>query len=221
MNDYGTVQKTIYFVRHGESEDNTKPVVQSVNSPLSIRGQDQARVVAERLKHLRFDTLVTSSVPRAQQTAHAIALTTRKEAIVSDLFVERIKPTSTDGKSSHDPATKAIFDAWERSLYGDGERTEDGETFADITQRADAALQYLVDRPEHTLVVVTHGNFLRALIGRAVFGEELTAPMLHALKRHIAMENTGITTMLYRDTHHDKDFSWRLLTHNDRAHFAE
>lgn len=43
------IQKTVYFVRRGESADNVLPVFQSPDSPLNERGRQQAEKIAERV----------------------------------------------------------------------------------------------------------------------------------------------------------------------------
>jgi hypothetical protein len=55
-------KKTVYFVRHGQSVDNASPVFQSINSPLSKKGERQAKNIAERLSSLQFETLIASPV---------------------------------------------------------------------------------------------------------------------------------------------------------------
>ena len=52
--------KVVYFVRHGQSEDNVAPVFQSPHSPLSAVGRQQAERIAERVSHLSFDALLAS-----------------------------------------------------------------------------------------------------------------------------------------------------------------
>ena len=66
------MNKKIYFVRNGECECNTKPIRQTVESPLTEKGREQASQVSNRLSKLGFDTLVSSTYPRAMQTAGEI-----------------------------------------------------------------------------------------------------------------------------------------------------
>ena len=89
-------KKTVYFVRHGQSVDNTSPVFQSVNSPLSEKGIRQAKNIAKRLSTLQFESLISSPVQRALETAQQIADKTGKQVVHSDLFVERVKPSEID-----------------------------------------------------------------------------------------------------------------------------
>lgn len=215
-----TIKKTVYFVRHGESEDNTQPIIQGASSPLSAHGHNQAEAVAKRLSHVQFDALIASPTLRAKQTAEHIAEATGHDIVFSDLFIERDKPKSLEGKLWADKAAEAKWRRWEQSIYAGGERVEDGENWDDFIGRIDQALQFLLDRPEPVITVVTHGNFLRGLIMRALFQGKLDGQLLKLFQERAAIENTGITQLLYRDAY-GEDFAWRLVTHNDRAHFAE
>jgi broad specificity phosphatase PhoE len=56
-----------------------------------------------------------------------------------------------------------VWRAWTQSLSTPGMRVEDGENYDDLLTRADAALALLHDRAESSIVVVTHGYFLRTI----------------------------------------------------------
>jgi probable phosphoglycerate mutase len=220
MNMNSKQKKTVYFVRHGQSIDNASPVFQSVNSPLSERGISQAKNIAERLSTLQFETLISSPVQRAKETAQQIADKTGKDLVFSDLFVERIKPSEIDGKPWTDASANKIWRTWEKSLYTPDLRVSDGENFDDIIVRVDKALAYLEECPESTLAVVTHGYFLRALVARVLLGDSLTGPIIKRFQERASIENTAITVLKYRDAY-EEDFAWRLWTLNDHSHFAE
>lgn len=215
-----TLDKTVYLIRHGQSVDNASPIFQSVNSPLSDKGQRQAAAIGKRMSTISFDALIASPILRAKQTAEAIAATTGAQPEFSKLFVERIKPGSIDGKGWDDPIAIATYKAWEESLYGTGPRVEKGESFADIMQRAAAALELLRMRPEQTIAVVTHGHFLRVLVAQVLLGNSLTGDLLKRFQMLASVENTGITVLRYKDAYEETP-CWRLWTLNDHAHFAD
>jgi broad specificity phosphatase PhoE len=215
-----TQKKIIYFIRHGESVDNASPVYQSVNSPLSEKGKRQAESIAVRLSTLKFESLISSPILRAKETAQYIADKSNKEITFSDLFVERIKPTEVDGRSWTDEDASAIFREWEKSLYDPSRRVKDGENYYDINKRVDNALAFILDRSESTMTVVTHGYFLRAIIARILVGNNLNGSIMKRLQERASLENTGITVLHYRDDF-EEDFEWRLWTYNDHSHFAE
>lgn len=65
---------SIILVRHGETALNVSRVLQPPDTPLSQRGQSQARAVALRLSSEPVAALVSSDLLRARQTADVIAL---------------------------------------------------------------------------------------------------------------------------------------------------
>ena len=211
------IKKTIYFVRHGQSEHNVAPVFQSPNSVLSEIGKKQAEAIAERLSKLQFESLITSPFDRAKETATIISRVTGKDLESSDLFVERIKPTVVNGKSHKDKDASKIWDEWEKSLYSSGLKVADGENFSDLVARADKALEFLQNRPEQSIVVVTHGFFLRTLIARILICNALNGEMFFKFQKSASMENTGVTVIHYQTSYEQTD-SWRLWIYNDHAH---
>ena len=67
----------LYLVRHGEAVANVEPVIGGMrgDAGLTPRGRDQARLMEERLVNRRMhaDRLVSSTLPRALQTAEYVA----------------------------------------------------------------------------------------------------------------------------------------------------
>ena len=93
--------KTIYFVRHGQSEGNAGPVWVDATSKLSAKGKEQARVVAERFTKLPVDIIISSTMDRAVETAQIIAERIDKKTEQSELFVEPQTPIYPSRQSSH------------------------------------------------------------------------------------------------------------------------
>jgi broad specificity phosphatase PhoE len=213
-------KKTVFLVRHGQSVDNAAPVFQSDDSPLSEKGKGQANQIANRVSNISFGALISSPFPRAVQTAEAIASKTGKKIEFSDLFTERIKPSSMDGKRWDDPLANKTWRKWEESLYDPSLRVEDGENYSDIISLADNALADLLGRPEQTMVVVSHGHFIRTIVSRILLGDLLTGNILQKIQKVASIENTGITVIQYSDAFEEEE-CWRLWTYNDHSHFAD
>ena len=212
-------KKIVYFVRHGQSVANVTPVFQSEDSPLSESGKKQAKLIADRISKVDFEVLISSPAMRTKETAKFISHATNKPIIFSELFIERQKPSSISGKSHNDKAASNKFDDWETSLYTHGMRVENGENFDDITVRAEQALSFLSARREKTLVVVTHGFFLRALLAKVLNGNFLTPDNFKSLLLHSMTNNTGISAIKYIES--EKGAAWSLWIHNDHAHLTE
>ncbi len=213
------IEKTVYFVRHGQSVDNVSPVFQAPNSPLSETGRRQAECIAERASKLQFEALIASPFTRAKETAEAVARVTGVTPEFSDLFVERIKPSSINGKPFEDRVANAIWQNWEKSLHTSGMRVEDGENFDDLVARADKALSFLTERPERAIAVITHGFFLRTIVARVLLGPLLSGELFARFQRLASMENTGLTVVRYHGRY-DEESRWRLWIYNDHAHLG-
>lgn len=108
----------------------------------------------------------------------------------------------------------------EKSLHTHGIRVEDGENFDDLIVRADKALVFLQNMPEQSLVVVTHGYFLRTIVARVLLGELLSGEAFRNIQRTTSMENTGLTVLQYCESFEEKP-AWRLWIYNDHAHLAD
>ncbi len=211
--------KTVYFIRHAESEGNAGPVRDDASSPLSAHGRTQAAFMAERCARLPIDILVASTMERAQQTALIIEERLGKKMILSPLFVERRRPSVQRGESKdHPDALVSNEDLW--SNFGTaGYRHSDEENFEDLRDRALKALECLAHRPEEHIAVVTHGFFMRIIVACAVLQERLTAKECESFVRSFHMENTGLTILKYTD--HDTEPLWRVWTWNDYAHLGD
>lgn len=109
---------------------------------------------------------------------------------------------------------------WEHSFVTAGQKIENAETYDEVVSRAVSALDYLKQRDESSLLVVSHGYFIRTLLGRILLGSDLTPPLLRRFYELIAIENTGLTVIVYKAAFEEPP-RWRLTTLNDRAHFAE
>lgn len=211
-------EKTVYFVQHGQSEGNTAKAFQPPDSPLTELGKEQAQKIAERVSHLSFETLIVSPLTRTKETADAIANATGKQPEYSDLFIERVKPTNLNGKPYGDPEAEALYSKWEESLYTSGKRAEDGENYDDLIKRADAALRFLKNRKEASMVVVTHGFFLRTILARVILGDTPHGDAFRNIQSYMRMENTGLTVLRYSTEY--EGASWRLWIYNDHAHLG-
>ena len=212
-------EKIVYFVRHGQSEDNIAPIFQSADSPLTEEGKRQAQIIAQRAANIPFDSLISSPLPRAKETAEMISKATGHTIEYLDTLVEAIKPTGLEGKPYTDPEADVLWKQWRASQSDPGVRAGDGENYTDLVARADAVLEYLHNRPEEKLVVVTHGYFLRTIMIRVMLGDSLTPANFKAFQSRANTENTGISVIKYNSTYFGT--SWKLWTYNDHAHLGE
>jgi broad specificity phosphatase PhoE len=211
--------KTVYFVRHGQSDGNVDPVFQSPDCALNENGRAQANLIAERAKNIQFDALISSPFRRARETAEAISAATGMSVEYSEFFKERVKPSSIDGKPYDDEQAKGVWRRWEESLITLGLKVEDGENFEDLFTRSGKALDYLLSRPEQVMVVVTHGYFLRTILSRVALRDHLSPEISGVFQQGFVTQNTGITVLRHHDAF-EEESRWRVHTFNDQAHLG-
>jgi broad specificity phosphatase PhoE len=141
---------TLLLIRHGETPLNAARVLQPADTPLSPRGLEQAIALAQRLAGAGIAGVVSSDLPRARQTAGAIAAACGLPITVLPLLQER-----NFGALRGRPYDSFDFDPL-RML----EAPEGGESQAQFGLRAAAAFEALLPlrrRAGGPLAVVTHG----------------------------------------------------------------
>ncbi|MEK7070976.1 MAG: histidine phosphatase family protein [Patescibacteria group bacterium] len=207
----------VYFVRHGESELNAVNIHQSPHTILSKRGIQQAKTVVKRFEKISIDLIITSEYKRAQETAKYIAQKLQKPIIISPLFVERRRPSEIVGKSIDDPEVVKIRQLLHKNADNVDWRYSNEENFFDLIERGKKAIHFIEEQKVDHLLIVSHGGFIKLLIALFLFEDALTADMYNALYHKSKIDNTGIT-VFETDHHRLNDYSWKLVTLNDRIH---
>ncbi len=153
----------ITVVRHGETEWNERRIIQGhTNSSLNETGREQARALADTLRDLGFDRIVTSDLDRARETALIIGevldLHPESDPLLRERSFGEYEGRPTDDLSSD-------LTGIEDSVYVNPDaRPPGGESFRDVVSRAQHFLQRADDEwPSTRLLVVTHGGMVQAL----------------------------------------------------------
>lgn len=151
---------TLLFIRHGETALNASRTLQPADTPLSARGMAQAQAVAARLAPLGLAGVISSDLPRAWQTAQAIAAAAGGLPVQpSPLLHER-----NFGDWRGRPHDSLGFDPLTLTEAPPG-----GESLADFLARVERAFERVVQLRaglDGPLAVVSHGLLIKALLGR-------------------------------------------------------
>ena len=208
--------KLIYFVRHGETEDNAKNIRQGPEGSLSEKGRAQALQTAKRFPKQkgRPQVIIASPYERAKETAGIIARELGMSVEYSDLLVERRNPSAIVGHAGGESDVKRIVDQMDKSFHDDNFRFADEENFVDLKERAKKLLAYIVSRPEERIIMVTHGIFLKMVVSYMLLREKLTASEYNNLSYLHPINNAGMTICSYTP-HLFKKNEWKLLLWND------
>ena len=146
-------------MRHGESEGNAKGVFTGrIDSPLTERGRQQARTVAEALRPIHFDRIVSSALSRTRDTAAEVArdrgITVEAIADLNEIDVGIASGKPFDELRGLPGASDDGFRNW-----------PGGESLEAVHARALPAIDRLVaESPGKTICVVGHGGVTRILV---------------------------------------------------------
>ena len=208
--------KIIYFVRHGETENNAKNIRQGSEGGLSAKGREQALATAKRFpKHKGCPQIIISSpYQRTKETAEIIAKELKLKIKYSDLLVERKNPTEIIGHEGGERGVREIIDRIDKSYHPDDLRVSDEENFTDLKKRARKLLAYISRKNAKRIIMVTHGIFLKMAVSYMLYGESLTASQYNNLSYFNPIKNASMAICSY--THHwFKKNEWKLLVWND------
>ena len=206
------MKKIIYFIRHGESDANVNPNARSRN-PLTEKGHQQAKIVANRFKNIPLDIIIETSKVRSKQTAEAVGLLTGVPIIENDLFIEREGEFEIMWEFKH-LSVAEITENMRTKLNKPNWEYDKQELFITLRERIKKAIGYLEDIQYKNIVIVTHGAFLKVLIAYLLLRETLSEEQAVLFMKHSGINNTGITVCKFNSEIKE----WRLITWNDQAH---
>lgn len=156
---------TFYIVRHGETEWNTKKLIQGhKDSPLTKNGVEQANELKEKFKDIKFDLVISSDLLRAKRTAEIIVAEHNLALETSQLLRERYFG-KYQGKSID--ALKAFDELFESLKEGDKFTYKDSDMESDeeISTRLITLLRETsITHPGNSILVVTHAGVMRAFL---------------------------------------------------------
>jgi broad specificity phosphatase PhoE len=189
----------VFLVRHGETEwSKTGQHTGKTDLPLTEAGEEQGRLLTERLKDIDFTLVLTSPLQRAMETCRQAGLLDRAE-VSEDLHewdYGRYEGLTT-------PEIREQQPRW--NLWTDG--APDGESPEQVSARADRVLER-IRAADGDVALFSHGHMLRSLGARWI-GVPVTAGA------HLMLSTASVSMLGYeRETP-------VLRLWNGRAHLSE
>ncbi len=199
------------FVRHGESVGNLENRMQGLRDyPLSETGRAQAKALAVSWQGegVTFDTVISSPLSRAHETAQIISDQLGIEEIqLESIWVERDMGMRS-GLTIDEIKINHPYPEF-RNPYNVSE--DGGESDWALYLRAGQALQHLLKNPPGKYLVVTHGALLNMTL-YAILG---ITPQPNAQGPRFRLENTTVCSFQYHPDRH----IWRVEVIGDRRHW--
>jgi probable phosphoglycerate mutase len=194
----------IVLVRHGETDGNARRFLQLPDTPLSKRGEAQARRVAARLQAHRIGAILASDYARARRTAELIR-DVSGAALDFDIGLRERNFGALRGTS---------YDELGLDPFAPGYTPPEGESWEDLHARADATWERAVARAtalDGDLVLVSHGLLVHSIVSRRLDLAGVTAPRgfgntavtIAESLAPVTVRVLGCTAHLDEDTAHD------------------
>jgi len=203
--------KTLYIIRHGETEWNKIGRYQGITDvPLNDNGIAQAKACANALKNVHFDRILSSDLSRALVTAEMIRGNRNIDITI-------------------DPRMREIdFGDWEKLLFSEIEerwpglidqmyrrpdivKVPNGESFQEVQDRAWSAVSDFLNEnnEDETILITCHGGTIRTILCKL-----LDISISHCW--NFSQGNTAINRVFYNGMGESDHNILNLL--NDTAH---
>ena len=155
----------VYLIRHGEVAWNREnSYIGSTDLPLNDAGRRQAALLADRLKDREFEAVYASDLGRARETAEIIAEKLGLSVVIVPALRE-LDYGDWEGMPEVELPKRFpdLFAEW-RANPADV-RPPNGETFAELRDRACPALEKIAEaHPDGNVIVVAHKSTNRTIL---------------------------------------------------------
>lgn len=161
------MEKTLYLIRHGESEQNIANVMSGMtNTKISASGIQQCKRLSAAFMNKKIDFIFSSPLDRAIQSAKLIFPEFKERIIVSD-FLREFNYGTYEGHSRDNylETEDKVIDMWLNSpsnlTFPDGDNINKHTEFV-----YSGVLQTINKYDGQNLVYITHRTTIRLLIAK-------------------------------------------------------
>ncbi|MGE5628335.1 MAG: histidine phosphatase family protein [Solirubrobacterales bacterium] len=199
----------IYIARHGQTVWNTEHRMQGWrDSELSEKGIADAKRLASRIQHIQFDSIISSPLGRALNTAQYVKGDKEKEIVIVDSFKEM---NFGEWEGMYDSEVKEKYPVEHYNFWKKPElfKPLKGESFSELIARVDDGLKKLIEKNKdvnENILLVTHTCVIKSILSiiKAYKVEEFwNPPYIYATSLTILeVDNNNMKTILEADTSH-------------------
>lgn len=198
--------KTIYILRHGQTDYNLRGIVQGggVDTSLNDTGRAQAQAFYNKYGDLPFAKVITSGLKRTHETVDPFL----KQGLTWEqhLEINEMGWGDHEGKVATETSKleyNAVTNAWNTGDYHAA--MPNGESAWELQQRLKIFVNHLRNRTEELLLICSHGRAMRGLM--CVLKQEPLSKM-----NQYSHSNTGLWIFEQREG------AFQLQLKNDTSH---
>lgn len=204
------VPKTLYIIRHGQTDYNKKNIIQGsgIDSDLNVVGRLQAESFYDTYKEEGFELLMTSTLKRAIQSVENFI----KEGIlhIPHHGLNEINWGMLEGTQSS-PVQRKLFEEMIREWKnGNLSKTvEGGESPIEMGIRQQEAMKLILESNAQKILISSHGRALRSFMCLLTGQSQQNMHLFpHTNLGLYVLEQSG-------------EDVFRILSRNDTSHLAE
>lgn len=158
--------KTIYLIRHGETDNNRNKILQGGNVDIGLneKGRKQAEAFYQKFKSTPFKKIYTSSLIRSIESVEKLIAKGIPHEAIKELneisFGIYDGKISSEGKDSTYPQ---LMKAWEKGNLS--AKMEGGESPFEVQERLEHVLEYILQQTEEDpILLCMHGRAMRIFL---------------------------------------------------------
>ena len=195
----------IIIVRHGETEWNVSEIFRGrMDVELNETGEKQAELLAEYLSNLKIEAICSSPLRRALKTAGAVAGYHNLDVSIAPGLIDfNFGEWQGLSKQQVEGKYKELYAEW--VSHPERVKMPDGESLADVGERAIAVVEEVAGKHEGAAVLVSH-----RVVNKVIICALLGLDNSHFW--NIKLDTCGITVFAYEKGR------FILTRHNDTSY---
>jgi len=204
-----TTNKTIYLIRHGQTDYNLKGIVQGsgIDSDLNETGKKQAQLFYETYQNVGFDHIYTSQLKRTHQSVAPFINNGHNWSQLEAL--NEINWGVFEGLESTPKSRKAFMDVVESWRNGHVDQPiEGGESPLEMYQRQQQGWDEIAQSSHTKILICMHGRAMRSFLS-LILGTHLSQ-----------MDQYPHTNLCLYQVEKNGESTCKLIVENDVNHLA-
>jgi len=160
-----TPKKTIYLIRHGQTDYNLRGIVQGsgLDSVLNDEGHQQAKLFYQAYHHIPFEKIYVSQLQRTHQSVAPFATNGHSLTILPDL--NEINWGILEGQEPTPESYQHFLNISKRWKNGDYDAAcENGESAMSMYKRQISALDIIHSENHSPILICMHGRAIRSFL---------------------------------------------------------
>jgi len=175
----------IYLVRHGQTDWNVEKKTQGhTDIPLNDKGREQARSLSLSISKLRVESIISSDLLRAKETAKII----NEACGVHLIFDQRLREINY-GDLEGIPRDTLKPEIWD--IFNMTPEKLNAEPFTNLFTRIKILFDELSDK-QGNILIVTHGGPLRMIMYYANYRENFNKKKYADFSQNAKIKNAAI-----------------------------